>query len=72
MFRQTDDRKVWYEWLVEVFAPVQIDGLGRRGAATSGTDKSFAAVTTSTPRQLRRTRVAMSELHSSIKEGCLM
>ncbi|GAB7350740.1 hypothetical protein MBLNU459_g1291t1 [Dothideomycetes sp. NU459] len=44
MWRQTDDRKVWYEWLVEVFAQV--------GGA--------------------RQRVAVSDLHSSWKNGCLM
>ncbi|KAF2145834.1 uncharacterized protein K452DRAFT_220463 [Aplosporella prunicola CBS 121167] len=44
MWRQTDDRKVWYEWLVEAFVTV-------RG---------------------RRLRVAVSELHSSRKNGCLM
>jgi protein arginine N-methyltransferase 5 len=44
MWRQTDDRKVWYEWQVEVF--VAVGGV--------------------------RQRVAASELHSSIKNGCLM
>lgn len=44
MWRQTDDRKVWYEWVVEVF--VRVKG--------------------------RRSRVAMSEMHSSRKHGCLM
>ncbi|KAH0143716.1 protein arginine N-methyltransferase HSL7, partial [Aureobasidium melanogenum] len=44
MWRQTDDRKVWYEWQVEVFASL------------NGT----------------RQRVASSDLHSSIKNGCLM
>lgn len=44
MWRQTDDRKVWYEWVVEVF--IRLNG--------------------------RRTRLAMSELHSSRKNGCLM
>ncbi|KAG9560072.1 protein arginine N-methyltransferase HSL7, partial [Aureobasidium melanogenum] len=43
-WRQTDDRKVWYEWQVEVFASL------------NGT----------------RQRVASSDLHSSIKNGCLM
>lgn len=44
MWRQTDDRKVWYEWIVEVF--IRFNG--------------------------KRTRIAMSELHSSRKNGCLM
>lgn len=29
MWRQTDDRKVWYEWSIEVFA-TSIDGKGRK------------------------------------------
>lgn len=45
MWRQTDDRKVWYEWQVEVF--VTLPGGNRQ-------------------------RIAASELHSSIKNGCLM
>lgn len=44
MWRQTDDRKVWYEWLVEAFVDV--------GS--------------------KKLRVAVSELHSSKKNGCLM
>jgi protein arginine N-methyltransferase 5 len=44
MWRQTDDRKVWYEWVVEVF--IRIDGA--------------------------RQRIAVSDLHSSWKNGCLM
>ncbi|OJJ50908.1 hypothetical protein ASPZODRAFT_138034 [Penicilliopsis zonata CBS 506.65] len=40
MFRQTDNRKVWYEWMVEV--------------------------------RCGKMRVGISDLHSSIKEGCLM
>ncbi|KAL1303432.1 hypothetical protein AAFC00_006821 [Neodothiora populina] len=48
MWRQTDDRKVWYEWIVEVYARV--------GAGAETT----------------RQRVAVSDLHSSWKNGCLM
>lgn len=44
MWRQTDDRKVWYEWLVESFITV------------AG----------------RRTRLGVSDLHSSKSSGCLM
>ncbi|KAB2575313.1 Protein arginine N-methyltransferase 5 [Lasiodiplodia theobromae] len=44
MWRQTDDRKVWYEWLVEAF----VDVAGKK------------------------LRVAVSDLHSSKKNGCLM
>ncbi|CAK3871551.1 arginine N-methyltransferase [Lecanosticta acicola] len=44
IWRQTDDRKVWYEWFIEVFKTV---------------DK-------------KKMRLAVSELHSSAKNGCLM
>ena len=44
MWRQTDDRKVWYEWLVE--SSITING--------------------------SRLRLAISELHSSKANGCLM
>lgn len=44
MWRQTDDRKVWYEWVVEVF--YRVNG--------------------------KKMRLAMSEMHSSRKNGCLM
>ncbi|DAA73013.1 TPA_exp: Uncharacterized protein A8136_4938 [Trichophyton benhamiae CBS 112371] len=53
MFRQTDDRKVWYEWFVEVF--MHQSGIGLRGGS-----------------QPKRIRVGMSDLHSSIQDGCLM
>jgi protein arginine N-methyltransferase 5 len=32
MWRQTDDRKVWYEWQVEVF--VSVNGVRQRVAAS--------------------------------------
>ncbi|KAI1918779.1 hypothetical protein LOZ58_006161 [Ophidiomyces ophidiicola] len=51
MYRQTDDRRVWYEWIVEVF------DLQDRADSSSGA---------------RRLRVAMSDFHTSIKDGCLM
>ena len=44
MWRQTGDRSVWYEWLVEVFEEIKE----------------------------KKRKVAMSELHSSRKNGCLM
>ena len=79
MYRQTDDRKVWYEWMVEVFSvehavspststilsPVMSGGRTTSPSVEGGkrTDKSGSP---------RRVKVGMSELHSSIKEGCLM
>ncbi|GFF34476.1 protein arginine N-methyltransferase skb1 [Aspergillus lentulus] len=87
MTRQTDDRKVWYEWMVEVFAlerivdasaielPVMSGARAVSPAADgasgkdNGTDKPQKAGKHS---GFRRVRVGMSDLHSSIKEGCLM
>ena len=61
MWRQTDDRKVWYEWIVEVFTLERAHGSSDK----SKEEKSSA-------RPLRRVRLGISDLHSSIKEGCLM
>ncbi|KAL4956038.1 PRMT5 arginine-N-methyltransferase-domain-containing protein [Aspergillus filifer] len=93
MYRQTDDRKVWYEWMVEVFA---LEGGSEPGSASasqhiapvmtgarvnspSGADNAAKQDATagsfSKPRKARgprRVRVGISDLHSSIKEGCLM
>lgn len=82
MYRQTDDRKVWYEWMAEVFAverpaepsgaissPVMSGGMaspgekGEEGKQGQGPEGSCCP---------RRIKVGMSDLHSSIKEGCLM
>ncbi|GMG05886.1 unnamed protein product [Aspergillus oryzae] len=82
MYRQTDDRKVWYEWMVEVFAleghmeppapefiaPVMS---GARGGSPSADSKPQQRKSSGRS-GLRRVKVGMSELHSSIKEGCLM
>ncbi|KAK5018144.1 hypothetical protein LTR16_001775 [Cryomyces antarcticus] len=59
MWRQTDDRKVWYEWMVEAYVSIGDAGNsnnGKRQASGNG----------------RRMRLACSELHSSWKAGCLM
>ena len=49
LWRQTDDRKVWYEWMVESWGWNLMLG-GER----------------------RKVRLGVSELHTSIKNGCLM
>ncbi|KAJ5697690.1 hypothetical protein N7488_011374 [Penicillium malachiteum] len=83
MYRQTDDRKVWYEWMVEVFA------LERTSMASKLTTPAMSGARLASPSAdslknaprpgnganrtgFRRVRVGLSELHSSIKEGCLM
>lgn len=53
MWRQTDERKVWYEWIVEVFVWDRVDAARAKGPG-------------------KKLRIGMSELHSSIKEACLM
>jgi protein arginine N-methyltransferase 5 len=87
MARQTDDRKVWYEWMVEVFALERIvDASATELPAMSGAREVSPAADcasgkdngTDKPQKagkhsgFRRVRVGMSDLHSSIKEGCLM
>ncbi|KAL3495241.1 PRMT5 arginine-N-methyltransferase-domain-containing protein [Aspergillus germanicus] len=92
MYRQTDDRKVWYEWMVEVFAlegaPETPSELGRippmmsggrtisPGADGARNQDNNSDVKSPSPQRRavgpRRVRVGMSDLHSSIKEGCLM
>lgn len=73
MYRQTDDRKVWYEWMVEVFA---VEGNEEEVVMSGGKGTSPAAGNLQRQPQRsrggRRVRVGTSELHSSIKEGCLM
>jgi protein arginine N-methyltransferase 5 len=85
MYRQTDDRKVWYEWMVEVFAlePTPAAASKRAVPMMSGAQSVSPSVESlkikennqrrpgSTP-GYRRVRVGMSDLHSSIKDGCLM
>ena len=58
MWRQTDDRKVWYEWVVELFEAEAIK-------VGDGDDGEFEIRT-------RRKKLGSSELHSSRKNGCLM
>ena len=81
MYRQTDDRKVWYEWMVEVYAleptaasvkaiPVSYARAGSPSAESLKTKENTAKKVHRTG--YRRVRVGMSDLHSSIKDGCLM
>ncbi|KKZ63968.1 protein arginine N-methyltransferase 5 [[Emmonsia] crescens] len=83
MYRQTDDRKVWYEWIVEVFArdtsssTAVITSSGASSPSLSSSLSSTAGKGNETEKgqaagAVKRVRVAMSELHSSIKDGCLM
>jgi len=88
MYRQTDDRKVWYEWMVEVFvlertAETATSGVMSpvmSGARTDSPGADSASATSKDKQQqqqrvghrARRIKVGMSDLHSSIKEGCLM
>jgi protein arginine N-methyltransferase 5 len=63
MWRQTDERKVWYEWMVDVYAPAQPS----RDTTGQGKGKGHAE-----QRQGTKVKIGGSELHSSIKEACLM
>jgi protein arginine N-methyltransferase 5 len=59
MWRQTDDRKVWYEWIVDVYTHVTEMVAD---AKTGGRSVE----------RVRKVRIGGSELHSSEKEACLM
>ncbi|KAJ5690303.1 hypothetical protein N7462_004695 [Penicillium macrosclerotiorum] len=88
MYRQTDDRKVWYEWMVEVFSLERTNASSTRlntpamsgGRSVSPSTESLKTKepthnmqgSTANRAEYRRVRVGMSEMHSSIKEGCLM
>lgn len=88
MYRQTDDRKVWYEWMVEVYALERTSTSVTKlttPAMTGGRSDSPSVDSLKTTENIqkaqggnsyqagyRRVRVGMSEMHSSIKEGCLM
>lgn len=79
MYRQTDDRKVWYEWMVEVYAleptgssqPTTTSG-SRAGSPSVEGLKARENATNKARAGYRRMRVGISDLHSSIKDGCLM
>ncbi|KAG0651580.1 Type II arginine N-methyltransferase [Hyphodiscus hymeniophilus] len=44
IWRQTDDRKVWYEWLVEVFAMVGPNKRMRLGMSEAGTSRKIGCL----------------------------
>jgi type II protein arginine methyltransferase len=79
MWRQTDDRKVWYEWIVEVFAlsdePVSAStstAVQEKGREKERDDGGVFDGRRKRGTRTKKTRIAMSELHSSAKEACLM
>lgn len=88
MYRQTDDRKVWYEWMVEVFAlertsttTTKLPTPAMSGARSVSPSADSLKTKENGQRQqanvasragYRRVRVGLSDLHSSIKDGCLM
>ena len=62
MWRRTDDRRVWYEWLVDVYVYV-----------TSSSSDSMAGQQGRNSTSARnKMRVGGSVLHSSEKDACLM
>jgi protein arginine N-methyltransferase 5 len=70
MWRQTDERKVWYEWMVDVYAHAHSKSdasATARQAHSKGKGSSYEEQTSVT-----KVRIGGSELHSSIKEACLM
>ena len=71
MWRQTDERKVWYEWMVDVYAHAHSKG---DASATAGGQVHGKGKGSGYEKQTSGTKVRIggSELHSSIKEACLM
>lgn len=60
---------MWYEWIVEVFAstsPEPIVPFPPIPSQGKGKEKEKGKL------RARKTRIAVSELHSSFKEACLM
>ncbi|OQD81395.1 hypothetical protein PENANT_c027G00697 [Penicillium antarcticum] len=83
MYRQTDDRKVWYEWMVEVYALERTSTPSVKATPAAGNSRvGSPSVDNLKPKDnagkpnsrsgYRRVRVGISDLHSSIKDGCLM
>jgi type II protein arginine methyltransferase len=73
MWRKTDDRKVWYEWFVDVYISSNPDATRISHVPTQGnqTGRTPPPVTPAQPRGTR-IRIGGSDLHSSEKEACLM
>ncbi len=44
IWRQTDDRKVWYEWLVEAFVMVGPDKRMRLGMSEMGSSRKVGCL----------------------------
>jgi type II protein arginine methyltransferase len=65
MWRCTDGRRVWYEWVVEVW---RWEGWGSTGSNEGEKEKEREHLRD----RKRRVRVGMSEVHSSAKGACLM
>lgn len=64
-WRQTDGRKVWYEWMVESWGW----NLMRAAKEVSGQDEAKRGISKADRRMVK---LGMTELHSSIKNACLM
>ncbi|KIW99977.1 uncharacterized protein Z518_10905 [Rhinocladiella mackenziei CBS 650.93] len=86
MWRKTDDRRVWYEWLVDVFIYLPTSHIYTYTQAstskgksrdpppltTIGVGVSGTGTTDGKSSKGKKVRIGGSELHSSEKEACLM
>jgi type II protein arginine methyltransferase len=84
MWRKSDERKVWYEWMVEVYACLDTgaggsgrgggEDVGEAGSKEEGKSTGGRSGTRggSRSKRGRMVKIGASELHSSEKEACLM
>ncbi|KAK7905511.1 hypothetical protein LTR67_000234 [Exophiala xenobiotica] len=73
MWRRTDDRRVWYEWIVDIF--IYLSSASSSDDSTSTNTRGGQGPPASgikSQGQGRKVRIGRSELHSSEKEACLM
>lgn len=70
MWRKTDDRRVWYEWIVDVFVSAPLTANNANSNSNSSKPKGKELKTVAV--KAKKIRVGGSELHSSEKDACLM
>jgi len=77
MWRRTDDRKVWYEWIVDVYIyllqhPPRPSSTLHPAADEKQEQRKDPSSARGRREGSRRVRIGGSELHSSEKDACLL